>query len=211
MNTFRFGLVAALLAAGSAHAQLLDPAPQARLQAQPSPEARAFAKMPSPFERRYMVDEGAHPFTWLFEGYRSDPRLRAGINLKRYLALEAGYVERKDRGFHRIDPSDPLDVNGALGTKGFHSYAAVKATLPLSDDLSAYGRLGLSHSERRGADARGRDDKVIGGAYGSFGAKYKLNDKAAVSVEGQKFGKTAEKWGSDTNGNKVDAKLNLGF
>jgi hypothetical protein len=38
-----------------------------------------------------------------------------------------------------------------------------------------------------------------------------LNEKASVSVESQKFGNTAEKWGSDSNGNKVNAKLNLGF
>jgi hypothetical protein len=211
MNAFRFGLAAALLAAGSAHGQLQDPASQSRLQAQPSPEARAFAKMPTPFERTYMVDEGAHPFTKLFDGYRSDPRLVAGINLKRYLALEAGYVERQDRGFHAIDPRDPLDTSGALGTKGFHSYVALKLTAPITDDLSAYGKLGLSHSERRGADALGKQDNAIGGAYTGIGAQYRLNEKASVSVESQKFGNTAEKWGSDSNGNKVNAKLNLGF
>ncbi|CAH0145232.1 hypothetical protein SRABI118_00387 [Massilia sp. Bi118] len=211
MNAFRFGLAAALLAAGSARAQLVDPASQARLQARPSPEARAFAKMPTPFERTYMVDEGAHPFTKLFDGYRSDPRLVAGINLNRYLALEAGYVERKDRGFHAIDPRDPLDTTGALGTKGFHSYVALKVAAPITDDLSAYGKVGLSHSERRGADALGRQNNVVGGAYTGIGAQYRLNEKASVSVESQKFGNTAEKWGNDTNGNKVNAKLNLGF
>jgi hypothetical protein len=211
MNAFRFGLAAALFAAGSAQAQLLDPASQPRPPAQLSPEARAFAKLPTPFERTYMVDEGAHAFTRLFDGYRSDPRLVAGINLKRYLALEAGYAERKDRGFHAIDPRDPLDTAGALGTRGYHSYVALKVTAPITDDLSAYGKLGLAHSERVGADALGKKDNVIGGAYTGVGAKYRLNEKASVSVEGQKFGNTAEKWGKDTNGNKVNAKVNLGF
>ena len=211
MNALRFAFAAAVLAGGGAQAQLAEPASQARLQARPSPEAKAFARIPAPFEPAYMVDEGEHPFTGLFDGWRSDPRLVAGINLNRYLALEMGYRERKDRGFHAIDPRDPLDTTGALGTKGFNSYFAVKVTAPLSDNLSAYGKLGASHSERRGGDALGHQQNVVGGAYTGIGMRYRLNDKASVSVEGQKFGNTAEKWGNDTNANGVNAKLKLGF
>jgi hypothetical protein len=211
MNAYRAALAATLLAAGSAHAQLRDPASQARLQDQPSLETRAFAKIPAPFEPGYMVNEGEHAFTSLFDGYRSDPRLMAGINLNRYLALEAGYRERIDRGFHAIDPRDPLDTTGALGTKGFHSYLAVKATVPVTDNLSAYGKLGVAHSERRGADALGKTSNVDTGLYTGLGAQYKLNEKAAVSVESQNFGNTPQKWGKDSNGSGVNAKLKLGF
>ena len=83
--------------------------------------------------------------------------------------------------------------------------------MPVTDDLSTYGTLGLAHSVRRGADAVGKNDNVLGGAYTGVGARYKLNDKASVSVESQNFGKTSQKWGSDTNGNGANAKLNLGF
>jgi hypothetical protein len=202
---------AALLAASGAQAQLADPASQPRLQAQPSPEARAFAKIPAPYERAYLRDEGEHPFTKLFDGYRTDPRLVGGINLNRHLALEAGYRERKDRGFHALDPRDPLDTTGALGTRGFHTYTAVKATLPVTEKLSAYGALGVAYSERRGGDAMGKSDNVDVGAYTKLGAQYRLNEKAAVSVESQSFGNSAQKWGKDTNGSGVNAKLKLGF
>ena len=212
MNAFHMLLTAAaLFAAASAHAQLADPTSQSRLQVQPSPEAKAFAKIPAPYERSYMFDEGEHPFTKMFEGYRTDPRLVGGINLNRHLALEAGYRERKDRGFHAIDPRDPLDTTGALGTKGFHSYLAVKASLPVTDKLSAYGALGVAYSERRGADAVGRNDNADVGAYTKLGAQYRLNEKAAISVEGQSFGNSVQKWGKDTNGSGVNAKLKLGF
>lgn len=211
MKATRFALAAALLVAGAAHAQLLDPESRPRLQARPTPEAQAFAKIPAPFEPTYMANEGAHPFTSLFDGYRTDPRLVAGINLNRYLALEAGYRERLDRGFHAIDPRDPLDNTGALGTKGFHSYAAVKATAPLTDRLSAYGALGVAYSERRGADAVGRNQNVDVGVYSGLGAQYKLNEKASVTVESRSFGNTAQKWGKDSNGSGVNARMNLGF
>jgi hypothetical protein len=220
MTTFRSGLaVAALFAAGSACAQLVNPVAQARLQKQASPEASAFAKIPAPFERNYVRDEGEHPFTKMFDGFRTDPRLVAGINLNRYLALEAGYAERKDRGFHRagrhsiVDPYSALDETGALGVEGFHSFAAVKASVPITDDLSAYGKLGVAYSERRGVDALGKiSPNTDIGAYTGIGGQYRLNEKAAVSVEGQKFGNTASKWSSrDSNGNRVNAKVNLGF
>lgn len=209
MNAFRFALAAGLFSLGAAQAQLLQPAAPA-FEAQPSPLAKAFARKPSPFDSAYMVDEGEHPFTRLFDGYRTDPRLLAGFNLNRYLALEAGYLERQDRGFHAINPRSPFDTNGALGAQGFHSHAAAKVSVHLTDDLSAYGKLGVAHSERRGADAVGRGQNTDTGLYTGVGAKYKLTEKASVSVEGQKFGNT-EKWGNDSNGNKVNAKLNLGF
>jgi hypothetical protein len=211
MNAFRFAFAAAVLAASGAHGQPVDPPSQARLESRPSPEARAFARIPAPFERAYMADEAEHPYTRLFDGYRSDPRLVAGINLNRYLALEAGYRERKDRGFHAIDPRDPLDTTGALGAKGFHGYLAVKATAPLTDKLSAYGALGMAHSERRGADAFGRDDNADTGLYTRLGAQYRLNEKASVTVESQNYGNTSQKWGKDTNGNGVNARFKLGF
>jgi OmpA-like transmembrane domain len=212
MNASRFVLAAAALAGGGVEAQLADPVSQARLQVRPSPEAKAFARIPAPFEPAYMVNEGAHPFTGLFDGYRSDPRLVAGINLNRYLALEMGYRERIDRGFHAIDPRDPLDTTGALGTKGFHTYFSVKATAPITNKLSTYGNLGVAYSERRGADALGKNEPDTDiGPYARIGAQYKLNDKAAVTVESQNFGNTSQKWSKDTNANGVNAKLKLGF
>jgi len=212
MNALHFVLAAAVLAGGSAKAQLAEPASRARLQVQPSPAATAFARLPAPFEPAYLVNEGEHPFTGLFDGWRSDPRLVAGINLNRYLALEMGYRERQDRGFHAVDPRDPLDTTGALGTKGFHTYFSVKATAPITDKLSTYGNLGIAYSERRGADALGKNEPNADiGPYARLGAQYKLNDKASVTVESQNFGNASQKWGKDTNASGVNAKLKLGF
>jgi hypothetical protein len=124
MNAFQFGLARRCSPPAPPTRNWWIPMP-ATAAGQPSPEARAFAKMPLPFEPAYMLDEGAHPFTKLFDGYRSDPRLLAGINLNRYLALEAGYAERQDRGFHAIDlRATPLDTERRPRPKGFHSYAA---------------------------------------------------------------------------------------
>jgi hypothetical protein len=144
------------------------------------------------------------------EGFRTDPRLVAGVNLNPFLAVETGYVERIDRGFHKIDPGRPEDVSGALGARGFHSYLAGKLTVPVDDKLSAYGKLGIAYSERKGGD-NGYKTDVDAGPYVGVGAKYRLNEKAAVTVEAQRHGDTAKKWGGATNANGVGAKLKLGF
>jgi hypothetical protein len=121
MNAFRFALAAGLLAAGGAQAQLVDPASASQLQVKPSAETKAFARIPSLVESSYMRNEAENPNDRLMEGFRTDPRLVAGVNLNPYLAVETGYRERIDRGFHVVDPGRPEDVSGALGVKGFHS------------------------------------------------------------------------------------------
>jgi hypothetical protein len=98
------------------------------------------------------------------EGFRTDPRLVAGVNLNPYLAVETGYRERIDRGFHAVDPGRPEDVSGALGVKGSHSYLAGKLTVPVNDSFSAYGKLGIAYSERKGGATNGN----------AMGAKLKL-------------------------------------
>jgi hypothetical protein len=55
-------------------------------------------------------------------------------------------------------------VSGALGVKGFHSYLAGKLTVPVNDSFSAYGKLGIAYSERKGATTNGN----------AMGAKLKL-------------------------------------
>jgi hypothetical protein len=210
MNPFRFALAAGLLAAGGARAQLVDPASASQLQAKPSAEAKAFARIPSLVESSYVRNEAENPNDRLMEGFRTDPRLVAGVNLTPYLAIETGYRERFDRGFHNINPGRSEDVSGALGVKGFHSYLAARLTAPISDSLSAYGKLGIAYSERKGGD-NGNKTEVDAGLYISAGAKYRLNEKAAVSAEVQRYGDTASKWGSATNGNSKGAKVKLGF
>jgi hypothetical protein len=210
MTACRFVLAAGLLGTSGAQAQLLDPASQPQPQAQPSAEAKAFAKLPSPFEPSYVRNDAANPNDRLMEGFRTDPRLVGGINLNPNLAIETGYAELFDRGFHKIDPGRPEDVSGALGVHGFHSYLAGKLTVPVSDNFSAYGKLGVAYSERKGADNGPMTDVDVG-PYASAGAKYRLNEKATVTGEVQRHGDTGNKWGGATNGNGMGAKLKLGF
>ena len=219
MHTFLIaGLaVAAAATATGARAQLLETA-SPWLEAQSAP-SKALNVAPSPYNGvPYMLNDVERPTPDYVNRMRSDPRFKVGINLNRYVALEAGYLERVDRGWHPVDAIDPDDPDsgdaaGGLGTRGFHTYFAPKLTLPLTDQLSAFGLLGMNYSERRGRTAVGvRSVDTDIGLFSRFGAEYKLDKGTRINVAGQNFGDTLKKWGGAAARGGTNANwLNLGL
>lgn len=200
MHALRIVLAAASLSTACAHAQLLDQAPVPF----DVPPSRATLALPwTPPETGYFRDESERSqLPW--DGWRSSPRFVVGSHLTRHLALEAGYRERFDHVYRKIDQGDPADRIGALGVNGFHTDAAAKVTLPLTARLSTYGLLGLAYSERRGPDSVRRHDQDVDlGTFTKLGADYKPNANTTISGAYQNFGATAAKWGrlgTDANG-----------
>jgi opacity protein-like surface antigen len=213
MKKFGFALTAALLAAGSAQAQLLaqpDPPPPTLTKAKP------FSLAPQPLLRFYGYNETSINAK-LFDDYRTDPKFFVGVDFTPNLAVEMGYVNLLNRGFHAVDYGRADERAGALGLKDFSSYLAGKFTVPVDERFAVYAKLGVAHSERtakRGVaySERTKDATEIDvGPYVNVGAEYKLSDKASVTGEFARYGDTAKKWGSDTNATGATAKLKLGF
>lgn len=212
MKPCRLVLAVASLAAGSAQAQLVEPAGAPQLQRQARPQDQDFAKSFEPLTRPYVTNETEGPNDKLFGDYRTDPKLRAGFDLNPNFAIETGYQNLYSRGFHYVDPGRAADRAGALGTKGSASYLAGKLTVPVDGRFSAYGKLGIAYSERKIHDSQvssARDVDV--GSYANVGARYKLNDKASINAQYERYGDSAKKFGSDTNAGGVSAKLKVGF
>jgi hypothetical protein len=216
MTTTHLALAAALLAAGGAQAQLLDGAASKDLSGTPALSA-PFAKI-QPVPRTYMgnaaeTDGQRYQDKSAFGVYVSDPKLFAGVNLSPYFAIETGYANLYTRGFHFADYARPDVVNGALGTKGFNSYLAARLNVPVNDQLSAYGKLGVAVSDRVAHDKTLRNtvsDTDVG-AYVGMGARYRLNEKASVSAGYEQYGNSAKKWGRETNNSGLQAKFRMGF
>jgi len=222
MTTTHLALAAALLAAaGGAHAQLLaqsqDHAAASKdLSGTPALSA-PFAKI-QPVPRTYMGDAAEtgglrYQDKSAFGVYVSDPKLFAGVNVSPYFAIETGYANLYTRGFHFADYARPDEVNGALGTKGSNSYLAARLNVPVNDQLSAYGKLGVAVSDRVAHDKTLRNtvtDTDVG-AYVGMGARYKVNEKASVSAGYEQYGNSAKKWGSETNNSGLQAKFRMGF
>lgn len=213
-------LIAALFAAGGAHAQFVPRQDLSTPYLTKSPPPDPFSNSFDPHPRTYATNESATPNDKLFKGlFKTDPRLLFGVALTPNLALEAGYVNLLDQGFHRIDQRNAGDTDGALGTRGSSVHAAVRFTLPVSDRLSMFGKLGVAWSKR----VETRDDLVSDkaaqanglpataqGMYTGLGAKYRINERMTISGEYADHGNGKE-WGPFTNANGVRAKLKVGF
>ncbi|MFC4932659.1 hypothetical protein [Massilia sp. GCM10023247] len=205
MTTTRWILAAAALVSVGAQAQLAPGSAPPTLQ--PQAPAKAFEPSFRPFPRTYGSNQAANPNDRLHKGFRTDPRLVGGIELAPGLALEAGYVNGFDRGFHAIDEGRPEEVAGALGNQGYSMHVAGKVSVPLGERLSAYGKLGVARSERKAYGRVATDT----GPYTGIGARYKLGEHAGIDAEVGRHGQAASKWSNVTNADAVRASIKVGF
>lgn len=200
------------LASLGAQAQLVEgsAAPVALADVQPR---TVYAKPQEPVQRTYPRIHGGNldhnPNDRLFNGmYKTDPKLMMGIAITPALAFEAGYVNLLDLGFHPVDERDPEDTSGAIGQQGFNTHLAAKITQPLSERLSAYGKLGVALSEQRVGILKGVDV----GLYSGVGASYRVGERMTVDGAFENHGHAAERWYRQTNSSSsVKARLNMGF
>lgn len=224
MTPHRLALAAALLLAGSAQAQVLENAPGTFSKPRQSATQALFDKAYQVYPRAYGGNEAASPNDKAFqERFRRDPRLLGGYQLTSNLAIEAGYVYLLDRGFHRVDPFEPDNALGSLSTSNFSSHVALKYSLPLTDRLTAYGKVGVAHSVMTPAPNKValdgeyvpgkpvRKQEVDRGRYLGVGAEYKLGKNASIDAQYGSHGDTAEKWGRATNATGAKANLKIGF
>jgi OOP family OmpA-OmpF porin len=114
------------------------------------------------------------------DDYKLGGKIYGGYQVNQTWAAEAGYT---DFGDH----------NAAGGkTKGNGYYVAGKATMPINEQFSAYGKLGVQHSERKFQSNLVNVKDTDTGAYGALGVEYKLNQQVALTAEYERYGKTKD-------------------
>lgn len=108
-------------------------------------------------------------------GSKASPKLFGGYEFTNKLALEAGGVDFK---------------------KGYGMYIAVKPTVPLTEKLSVYGKVGVVKSQRQvslpATPAATVLKKSDTGAYGAFGLQYSITPNTAITAEYERHGKKKE-------------------
>lgn len=207
-----FLLAAAVAAGAPAQAQLVEQAAAPVALADTRPRS-VFAAPRDPgyqtFPRVYGGNLNATPNDRLFAGlFKTDPRLLMGVATAPGLAFEAGYVNLLDQGFRPVNERDPEDTTGAIGLRGFNLHAAVKVTQPLGERLSAYGKLGVAHSQNRRGVLKGVDT----GLYTGIGAQYKMSERVTIDGSFENHGHAAQRFENATNSSsRVKANLSLGF
>jgi len=111
------------------------------------------------------VGAGVSSVDYVGAATKTSPKVFAGYQLKPQLAVEGGAVDLKN---------------------GYGMYIAVKPSVPLTEKLSAYGKVGVAQVRRPALPAPapttlGR--KTDTGAYGAFGLQYSITPNTAVTLE----------------------------
>jgi opacity protein-like surface antigen len=175
MKALTFVLAAAALAAGTA------------AQAQQSSTASG-----TPDYRPYVGVGVASANNMLTGNRHADAKVFGGVDLPNNLGVEAGYVNfsRQERRFSEQQTGISGGVTGA--TKGYGAYLAAKYTVPINDRFSAYGKLGVSHNERKYTSNVGSNTDIDNGVYAALGAQYKLTENLSVVGEFEQYGRGKE-------------------
>lgn len=215
---------AAILLGASAQAQITGQAPDTYSSPKQTSTQQLFDKAYQPYPRAYGGNQAPGLNDKAFKGlFTTTPRLLGGYELFPHLAIEGGYVDLYDRGFHRIDPGPPEDTPGALAVRSFSTHIAAKYTMPVTDSLDLYGKVGVAHSVLKGQDQRANDlahasdpntpKPVDTGMFVGAGAQYRVNDKTTLDAQYGRHGHAAEKWDKTTrtNATGVKASVKMGF
>jgi opacity protein-like surface antigen len=139
-------------------------------------------------------------------GYKPSAKIFGGVELSPTWAIEAGYtdIRKADHSF------SVAGVPGTATTDGNRSYVAAKATMPINDKFSVYGKLGAGYSKVNVSSATpfasGSDSKTE--AYGALGGQFNLNEKVALTMEYERYGKKKD-FGVKADAISVGAKYNF--
>jgi opacity protein-like surface antigen len=120
----------------------------------------------------------------------ADAKIFGGVDFSNNLGVEAGYVNfsNQDRQYSPEATGIPGGIK--VSTKGYGAYVAAKYTVPISERFSAYGKLGLAHSQRKWKNDIGyASTESDNDVYAGLGAQYKLNENISVVGEYENFGK----------------------
>ncbi|MFC5549820.1 porin family protein [Massilia aerilata] len=178
MKKLRSSLLAGLCAIGAAQAQAIDAAP-APATAESKPHAYVGLGL------------GVVSDT-IAGGRRANAKIFGGYEFDRNWGVEAGLAGFRTSEFVAVDyrPDGSYDV-GQGKMKSARAYLAGKYSVPVSDRFSAFGKFGLSYSQRKisapvmGWNHTDRDT----GLYAGLGAQYKLTGNLDAVVEYERYGK----------------------
>ncbi len=131
---------------------------------------------------------------------KADGKLFGGYKFNEQLGVEVGATNHHKTDF----------ANGGLrgSTEGYGAYVAAKYSMPVNEQVSAYGKLGVSHSMREMSTNVGNFKQSDKGGYAGIGVEYKLNQNAALVAEYERYGKSKD-FGASAN--VWSAGLKYGF
>lgn len=122
------------------------------------------------------------------EGYKASGKIFGGYEFNQNWGVEAGYTD-----FRKSDVSYSIGgANNRGETEGHAFYLAGKATLPLNEQFSVYGKLGATRVKNELELVNASMSRSKTEAYGALGAEYKLNQNVSLIGEYERYGKSKD-------------------
>jgi opacity protein-like surface antigen len=126
------------------------------------------------------------------EGWKPSAKIFGGVDFTPTFGMEAGYTDLR-----KADHTFNYGIGNTAGTAttdGQRAYIAGKATMPVNEQFSVYGKLGAGYTKTKlSSDApgiSGSDSKTE--VYAGLGGQYKLSDTTALILEYERYGKSKD-------------------
>jgi OOP family OmpA-OmpF porin len=113
-----------------------------------------------------------------------------GYQIDKTFAVEAGYTDFGSSNYTYASGNNA----GAIDSKSHSFYVAGKGSIPINEQFSAFGKLGVAYNKNT-VHATGLATPYLNGdnnrtaLYASVGAEYALNQKVSLSLEYEYYGK----------------------
>jgi OOP family OmpA-OmpF porin len=124
------------------------------------------------------------------DGYKASAKVFGGVEFDQRYGVEAGYTDFRSSDFSYTNAAG---TRGHGSSDGYGVYVAGKASVPVNDQLSAYGKLGVAYSKRKMSSNLGLNaEQNDTGAYAAVGLQYNINPQVALTAEYERYGKTKD-------------------
>jgi OOP family OmpA-OmpF porin len=140
-------------------------------------------------------------------GTKAAGKVFGGYNFDKTWAVEVGYTDYGDRSYNYSRGGN----DGSIHTDSTAFYVAGKATVPVNDRVSMYGKLGVIENRdkiRGTGDAFGIRSDNKTNLYAAVGAEYAINSKVSLLAEYEHNGKSANQ-GRESGAVMLGARYNF--
>jgi opacity protein-like surface antigen len=138
------------------------------------------------------------------DGYKASGKIFGGYDIDQTWGVEAGYTDVRKSNYNYTMNSVP----GHAESDGHSFYVAGKATAPINEQFSVFGKLGAANNKSTLSSAttpefnRSQSKTEL---YAGVGVQYNLNQKVALTAEYERYGKSKD-FGAKADAFTVAAK-----
>jgi opacity protein-like surface antigen len=137
------------------------------------------------------------------DGYKASGKIFGGYDFDQTWGVEAGYTDfRKSQADYTLN-----GTAGRAESDGHSFYLAGKATAPINEQFSVFGKLGAAQNKASLSSTNGTYNTSLSKTelYAGVGVQYKLNQKVALTAEYERYGKSKD-FGAKADAFTVGAK-----